>query len=115
VFSGWQADRSGKIADTHPIHSICNLDFGVLAIIEGTAKYPDTLPPEDLLTGMPNTRNPGLRVCSTPPVPLAGLARLAQTIVPIWRSAREIDASVGRQRSITTPPSVSTEVVAAFA
>jgi hypothetical protein len=54
VFSGWQANRSGKIADTHPIHSICNLDFGVFAVADVTAKFPDALPPADLIAGIPN-------------------------------------------------------------
>jgi hypothetical protein len=69
---------SGKIADTHPIRSICNLDFGVLAVFEGTAKYPDMFPPADLLTGIPNARKAGLRLCGIPTAPLAGLARLAR-------------------------------------
>jgi hypothetical protein len=78
VFSGWRANRSGKIADTHPIRSFCNLDFSVLPVIECTAKYPDTFLPADLLTGIPNARKAGLRLCGTPTVPLAGLARLAR-------------------------------------
>ena len=78
VFSGWQASRSSKIADTQPIRSICNLDFGVFAVIEGTAKYPETFPPADLLTGIPNAGKAGLRSCGTPTVPVTGLARLAR-------------------------------------
>jgi len=71
------ANKSGKLADTHPIRSICNLDFGVFAVIEGTAKYPDTFPPADLLTGMPKALW-GRQGCSASTMPLTGLARLAR-------------------------------------
>jgi hypothetical protein len=71
-------DYSRKLADTHSIGSISYLDLGMFLVIEGAAKYPDTFAPADLLTGIPNPLNAGLRVCGSPTVPLAGLARLAR-------------------------------------
>jgi hypothetical protein len=71
-------DYSRKLADTHSLGSISYLDLGMFLVIEGAAKYPDTFALADLLTGIPNPLNAGLRVCGSPTVPLAGLARLAR-------------------------------------
>jgi hypothetical protein len=71
------ANKSGKLADTHPIRSISYLDLGVFAVADVTAKYPDAFTPADLIAWIPNALW-GLQGCSASTMPLTSLAWFAR-------------------------------------